>query len=419
MRKLKVSIILVAMLVLSAVTLCYGETKSDVKVVYNTRTLDFGDKSVVNQDGSLYIPIRAFSEKLHYTVDWNATTNTARIYDNLNDIYLSTNGDLKVNGVVGKSEKVPIKVEGSIYVPLRFVSETLGVVVNYDSSNKVVNMTGRTIYEIYQKDVFKPQLIGFTSDGKKITLELGDKTGDFTLDMMSEYNKTKIIYVNRTKYSDIVTTEYVYSGALTVNERKQVYVHGSDIIEYADLNTYSFDPNTEKTQGSKYFDDRVAFLEEGEKGNTKVKIYDDVTGKLIKEFKSIDTFNSYFSDVSKSEYNGQIYNIQAVGKDFLVVNMLQPSSFLTVDDYINTNFYTTVINLDTMKITPVYEHLNVFKNKEVMLDGSYNNFVGYGSVASDGVYFTNKTSDGKLKFVARYGNFNQGRGSESCVIEYK
>ncbi len=418
MRKIKVCIIVVAMLVLSAVTLCYGATKSDVKVIYNAHTLDFGDKGVVNQDGSLYIPIRAFSEKLHYTVDWNATTNTARIYDNLNDIYLSTNGDLKVNGVESKSEKVPIKVDGSIYVPLRFVSETLGVAVNYDSSNKVVNMNGRTIYEIYQKDVFKPQLVGFTSDGKKITLELGDKTGEFTLDTMSEYNKTKILYVNRTEYSDVITTEYVYSGALTVNERKQIYVHGTSFVEYADLDTYSFDPNTEKTQGTKYYDDRVAFLEDGKKGNI-VKIYDDKTGTLIKEFNSVDTFNSNFSDISKSEYNGEIHNIQAVGEDFLVVNMLQPNTFLEVDDYVNTNYHTTVINLNTMKITPVYQHLDVFKNKEVMLDGSYNNFVGYGSTASDGVYFTNRTNDGKLKFVARYGNFNQGRGTDSCVIDYK
>ncbi len=418
MRKVKISFILVVMLVLSTVTLCYGATKSDIKVVYNTHTLDFGDKSVVSQDGSIYIPLRALSEKLHYTVDWIAKTNTARIHDNFDDIYLSTNGDLKANGVEGKSDKVPILVNGSIYVPLRFVSETLGVTVNYDSPNRAVKMTGPTIYEISQKDVFKPQLVGFTREGKKITLDLGDKTGDFTLDTMSDYNKTNIRTVERTEYSDIVTTEYTYSGALTVNERKQVYIHGDNIIEYADLDTYSFDPNTEIIKPTLYFDNRVAFLEDGEKGNI-VKIYDDITGKLITEFNAIDTFNSYFSDISKSEYNGQIYNIQAVGEDFLVVNMYQPNSFLKVDDYINSNYHATVINLDTMDITPVYEHLDDFKNNNVMLDGSYNNFVGFGSVASDGVYFTSRTNDGKLKFVARYGNYNTGRATDSCLVEYK
>ncbi len=418
MKKLKVSFIIIAMLVLSTITLCYGETKDEVKVVYNSKTLDFGDKKTDNKNGNVYIPLRTFSEQLHYNVDYNEKNYSVRIYNDLNDVYLGFNGDVKINGVPSETKSTPFSKDGSIYIPLRFVSEAFGINVNYDSSNRVVNMTGRTIYEVYQKDVFKPQLVGFTKEGKKITLDLGDKTGDFTLDMMSEYNKTKILYVSRTKYSDIVTTEYVYSGALTVNERKQVYIHGLDIIEYADLDTNSFDPNTEKAKGVKYYDDRVAFLREGENGNT-VKIYDDVTGKKIKEFKSKDTFNSCFIDISKSKNNGGIYNIQAVGKDFLVVNMLQPNSFLMVDDYVNTNYYTTVINLNTMEITPVYEHLNAFKNQEAMLDGSYNNFVGYGSYASDGVYFVDKTSDGKLKFVARYGNFNTGRGTESCVVEYK
>ncbi len=413
MKKIRVSIILIAMLVLSTLTLCYGDTKSDVKVVYNAHTLDFGDKGVVNQDGSIYIPIRAFSEKLHYTVDWNATTNTARIYDNLNDIYLSTNGDLKVNGVEGKSDKVPIKVDGSIYVPLRFVSETLGVNVNYDSSKKVVDMTGRTIYEIYQKDVYKPQLIGFTSDGEKITISLGDRTGQFTKEDMSESNLTRVLRVDRTEYSDVVTTNYTYQGGLSVYACSQYYIKkDGTLVDKTDVASNAYDYNTEKSIGVKYFDGRVALLVEDKNNNNIIRIYDDKTATLIKEINPRETFNSSFDDLKQNEYNGQVENIQAVGEDFIVVNMYQPSSSSIYRDGFSYP-YTTVINLDTMELTPVYEKVNAFEAGEIYLpEGAFGG-------CNDYVYFVDRMSDGKLKFVTKYGNFNKGRETEVTIVDYK
>ncbi len=415
MRKLKVSILLITMLVLSALTIIYGETKSEVKVIYNTHTLDFGDKSVVNQDGSLYIPIRALSEKLHYTVDWNSTTNTARIYDNLNDIYLSTNGEIKVNGIESKSDKVPMKSNGSIYVPLRFVSETLGVSVNYDSANRVVNMTGRTIYEISQQNIYKPVVVGYTKDGKKITYGLADKTNYIiTGDTMD--TSTKIKSVSRTKYSDVVTTTFMYQGGITSSKDNQLYIQGTNVIECTGLSVGNFEFNTEKFIGTAYLEDRVALLIE----DKIVKIYDDKTGALIKEINGVELYKARFDEIFKSEKNGEIYNIQAVGTDFIVVNMYQPNIYSEPRYNMNGYYYTTVINLDTMEIVPVYQHLNVYKNNQMNIDfDAANMFVGNGTIVNDGVYFSNIISDGKLKFVAKYGNFNTGRSMEVCTVDYK
>ncbi len=420
MRKLKVSFILVAMLVLSAVTLCYGETKSDVKVVYNTHTLDFGDKDVVNQDGSIYIPIRAFSEKLHYTVDWDSAERIVYIYDNLSNVILSTSGKVYANNTWSESEKVPLMINGSIYVPLRFVSENLGVDVNYDNSKRVVNMTGRDIYEVSQVDINKPNLIAYTPEGKKQVCVIGDKSGTINENDIATYNLTSVVSVHRTDYSDIVTTEYVYSGAMTVNVINQIYVKDGVMIENANKGTQGYDLITGLPSSTKYMDNRVALLKENENGDTIIDVFDDKTGTLIKSINTKETFSEELNKIYQNENNGLVDNIQAVGEDFIVINMLQPLSYATDDEqYLGQYYYTTIVNLDTMEVIPVYEHFDAFINGDKVIDGEMRRAGANYSIADDDVQFLRVTEDGKLYFICSYDTGGEFRKVDFIDIEYK
>ncbi len=408
------------MLVAFGSSVCYGDTSNktndktnDIKVVYNTKNLDFGEKSVVNVDGSVYIPIRALSEQLHFTVDWDSTKNTARIHDNLNDVYLGTNGDVNINGVKSKSDKVPLNSNGSIYVPLRFVSEALGVDVNYDSKTRIVNMTGRDIYEISQQDISKPYLIAYTKEGRKQVTLIDERNGDVP---------TWLISVERTKYSDIVNTAYVHSGALSITYENQIYVKNGTLIDNGNRIPNGRDIYTLKPNGVQYYDDRVALLSVDSSDNATIKIYDDKTGKVLKTLNTEEFYADEFNSVFPLDENGTTVNIQAVGEDFIVVNMQQPNVNAKTESehYLSAYFYTTVINLNTLEYIPVYTYFDNYKLDIVDAEMSRALTYSYNMTGEDGIFFEKINEDGTLSFAITEESIDGVNwNGERCSVKYK
>ncbi len=425
MKKISKIVVLLGILVFNMFTLCYGETKNNTqnntkdltKVVYNTKTLDFGNKNVINKSGTVYIPLRTLSENLYYTVDWFSETNTVKIHDNLNDISLNMNGDVEINGVKSTSEKTPLIVNGSVYVPLRFVSEALDVKVEYNSPTHTVKMTGRDIYEIEQKDLFKPYLIAYTKDGRKNLGLIGDKnkpTG--ATPYVTDNYKTTILNVARTTYSDIISTSYVVnqSGYYDI-----LYVKDRKIIDKGNWYTRSYDKYTYKPINTYYFDNRVALLKINIDSQDYIKIYDDTTGELINKINPEALVSETLKTTNINHY-GRVYNIQAVGEDFVVATLYLPYTLET-----NLNFrsfyFTAIINTKTNKITPVYEHLSQYDK--------YNPFDDNGGVAwgfrhtggiayFDYVVFDSVTTDGTLKFVFPYYDETDTKKFEWVELEY-
>ncbi len=412
MRKLKQCVAITILLAMSSSTVSYAVTQKDVKVVYNTKVLDLGNKKVINKEGSIYIPLRAFGEKLHYKVLWDNSTNTARIYDNLRDISLSTNGAVKINGVESQSSVVPIMVDGSTYVPLRFVSESLGIDVSYQTSSNgnQVKMSGNTIYDIYAPNIDYPYLTAHFEDWTKQSALIDEKQGSLT--------PTTVVDVNRTKNGEVVTTSSTHSGARTFTWDNQHYVHEKDFLGKGNMATLSYDIYTGKGQSTKFYDDRVALLNDG-----IIEIYDDISGELVKNIDPKATFKEQLDGKYKFfDNNGEVFNIQAVGKDFLVVNMLQPLSYATTEDenFLQTYYYTTVINTETLEMFPVYENLNYVNEHRPIGDGEIARSGVYkgGYIPNDLIYFDKVTEDGKLQFAGVY-NDNGEKKYEYCKIQYK
>lgn len=120
-------------------------TTDNIKIKIHDSYIDFSKYNSINlvepfiENGRTLVPIRAVFSELGYDVKWNVTTKTATISNsnnNLtirpNDMYATINGQ-RVN------LDVPAKiVNGSIVVPVRFISEAFGNIVFWDSEDKTV-----------------------------------------------------------------------------------------------------------------------------------------------------------------------------------------------------------------------------------------------------------------------------------------
>ncbi len=361
--KLLSSLILVFVLGIQPV---YAYTNTNATIVYNTKTLDLGDKKCVTENGSIYIPLRVFSEQLDYNVDWNAEQKVVRIYDNINDIYLYTSGKTVVNGVESTSDKKPLIANGTTYVPLRFVSETLGIGVEWKSAEKKVVMTGRPIYGIENTN----NLVAYTKTGKTTVAKLS--------------GTPSINLVNHTKYSDVVNTSYTESGAITRTVNKQMYIRNGALIYDTYYTSEVRNLYTNKDSGVRYYDNYVAFLTSNDKFEHLIKIYDDTTGTLTK------TINT------NTEYN-DVLNIQAVGDGFVVVNMLLEGESVTGGSYMDKHFMTTVIETKTGKVTPIYKN-TASPNSYLAIANNSSMYINSGSVPTDGIYVSSKSGN-VLNFV--------------------
>lgn len=114
------------------------------------------------QNGTTFVPIRFISEALRAdNVRWDSANKTAIIESNGKVIHLPVNQNYAyVNGqYVGIREGVKL-INGRTFVPLRFISETLGAQVNWTQSTYTVNVyksgvsvpSSSTYYRSYTDD---------------------------------------------------------------------------------------------------------------------------------------------------------------------------------------------------------------------------------------------------------------------------
>lgn len=106
-----------------------------VEVFLNGQTMSFGETGPVMLDGRTLVPFRAMFEALGYQVTWDADTQSAIGEKDGFIIQLPVNSHLVTVDGEETALDVPARMlEGSTYVPLRFVSEHSGYDVLYMST---------------------------------------------------------------------------------------------------------------------------------------------------------------------------------------------------------------------------------------------------------------------------------------------
>ena len=122
----------------SAVT---ASGSSGVGVKIDDQTINL-DPSPRIDNGRTLAPLRGIFEALGLTVSWDASTQTIVGTKDDTEITLQINSNTAMVNGTSVSLDVPAQiVNGSTFVPVRFIADSLGVSVNWNSQDKMVEIT--------------------------------------------------------------------------------------------------------------------------------------------------------------------------------------------------------------------------------------------------------------------------------------
>lgn len=136
------------------VAYAYEDYETNVSVFVNGSKIEFDSEPIIVNDRTL-VPIRAISENLGYDVGWENEHQLVTISNKDKNIFLQIGSMLlHVNDVEYEIDVAPLLHNNRTYVPLRFVTETLDCVVDWDeTTSSVLVYTNNLInYEIYKDD---------------------------------------------------------------------------------------------------------------------------------------------------------------------------------------------------------------------------------------------------------------------------
>lgn len=115
-----------------------GNQTQDIKVYVNDTPVQFDVPPVFIQNRTM-VPIRAVFEAMGADVQWDNTTRTATITKDLNRVQIQLdNRRALVNGSTVWMDVAATGINGRILVPVRFISENLGLKVDWVNETKTV-----------------------------------------------------------------------------------------------------------------------------------------------------------------------------------------------------------------------------------------------------------------------------------------
>jgi hypothetical protein len=115
-------------------------TTSNFTIIVEDKEVSYDVPPIFVHDRT-FVPLRALSESLGATVDYNNTTKVATLTKD--DIVLTLNfqtGVVKKNSAVIKMEEAPRFIHDRALVPLRFISQAFGNQVGYDAKTHTASV---------------------------------------------------------------------------------------------------------------------------------------------------------------------------------------------------------------------------------------------------------------------------------------
>ncbi|MDI6631181.1 MAG: stalk domain-containing protein [Bacillota bacterium] len=124
-------------------TRCSEILQPQPKVILNGRQLSF-DVPLTICRGRILVPIRTICEALGAEVTWNGTLQLVRVTKGFTQIGLKIGEKVAAKNGVSVVLDAPAEVvNGRTMVPLRFISETMGATVGWDSKTRTITITNR------------------------------------------------------------------------------------------------------------------------------------------------------------------------------------------------------------------------------------------------------------------------------------
>ncbi|MGF7046432.1 N-acetylmuramoyl-L-alanine amidase [Paenibacillus sp. DS2015] len=119
---------------------------SQIKIILDGQELNLPNEvEVVNARNNIMIPIRVVAENLKFNVNWDQKTQNINIQQGSKAIALTVG---KQEATVGNSSvslnMAPQIIKNTVVVPIRFVSEGMGLKVDWNNKEKIVTLASTT-----------------------------------------------------------------------------------------------------------------------------------------------------------------------------------------------------------------------------------------------------------------------------------
>lgn len=231
-------IALISGLVLSIATVNYVSAATPVTIVLDGITAPYTNSLPYVNNGSTMVPIRFVSENLGAKVSWNNVTKTVGITKEGNNIVLTVGSSFaSVNNNRTDVGAKTLQKNGTVMVPLRFVSEILKADVNWSAEDLTVNIVtpGKNLGKLNPtgRKIRTTNLPKNASDYPYILADVPNAMYEKAFDYIGSKGKTTDLMRNETythKWEN--NTEQYYKLLLNVDYRtmndtwvKDVYSH--------------------------------------------------------------------------------------------------------------------------------------------------------------------------------------------------
>jgi uncharacterized protein YkwD len=114
---------------------------SDISVTIDGTPVVFDVPPTIVENRTL-VPVRAIFEALGIEISWDDRTKTVSAFKGDTTITLPVGKNIAYkNGMQIQMDVPPIIIDGRTLVPVRFISENLGLLVNWDGSSRTVSIT--------------------------------------------------------------------------------------------------------------------------------------------------------------------------------------------------------------------------------------------------------------------------------------
>jgi peptidoglycan endopeptidase LytE len=112
-----------------------------VKIQINDSLVSFPDASpFIDGNGDLQVPLRPVAEQMGYRIDWSMDGADVRLTLQNNDRVMKLKSGSAAAEVNGKQVTMPspaLLKDGHVFVPVRFISESFGYMVQWDNRNGI------------------------------------------------------------------------------------------------------------------------------------------------------------------------------------------------------------------------------------------------------------------------------------------
>ncbi|MEW4371498.1 N-acetylmuramoyl-L-alanine amidase family protein [Paenibacillus kandeliae] len=136
-------IVLFSMLLFVFIPIPTHAATDQTRIMLDGQELDLPkDIGVVNVQNNIMIPIRVVAEHLKFTVNWNQSTQIVNIQQGESSVALTVGkNEASIRNRTVQLNVAPQLMNNTVVVPLRFVSEAMGLDVSWNNSDKIVTLS--------------------------------------------------------------------------------------------------------------------------------------------------------------------------------------------------------------------------------------------------------------------------------------